>query len=375
MTEKSGAAKALYLIFLAPAHFFLPLLRQMVFGIIPHGRPSKKWTYRQAILVRVVKSFLRISAVMRPRLPHSLHKGSEGDRYTLVVPFDNDYYAGPLADPEVRQGSLGGTWTPKLATRARTVEPSAISVALHFHGGAYVIGDGRDADAGFVADVLHKDAGFTHVFCPQYRLANTAKERFPAQLQDAVTSYLYLTQKVGVPPQRVFLSGDSAGGNLALALLRYIHEYGEELGIPAPGGALLWSPWTDVSAASGDLSAISSAPRYVTDYLHETFAEWGSNHLTDYGKISVTDPYISPGASEGYESSVPMWVHTGGSELLYDDNEKFVKTFRGAGSQVEWYVDEHCPHDIILMGRMLGWEKETRQAGRKAGEFARRVSA
>jgi acetyl esterase/lipase len=83
-----------------------------------------------------------------------------------------------------------------------------------------VIGDGRQDDCGFAAKTLLQQTSAAYVFCPQYRLASNPGGRFPAQLQDAVTSLLYLTDEMQVPARKITISGDSAGGNICLALLR-----------------------------------------------------------------------------------------------------------------------------------------------------------
>jgi acetyl esterase/lipase len=110
--------------------------------------------------------------------------------------------------------------------------------------GAYVIGDGRQDDCGFAAKNLLAHTSATHVLCPQYRLASNPGCRFPAQLQDAVTSLLYLLETMNVPASQITISGDSAGGNLCLALLRYIAD-NPNAAVPSPGCAFLWSPWVD----------------------------------------------------------------------------------------------------------------------------------
>lgn len=55
-----------------------------------------------------------------------------------------------------------------------------------------------------------------------------------------MSSYKYLTHELGVPANKIVFSGDSAGANLALALMRYLAEYGEKIGLEAPKAAWLW---------------------------------------------------------------------------------------------------------------------------------------
>ena len=365
------AFRALYLLFLAPVEIALPLFRQLLFGILPAGRQSRAWSFSQSLRVRLIKSILRTMSIARKHQDLSLQPGPEGDRFALVLPAASELYTGPATDPEVQPCAIGGTWTPRCPTRARTADPRDLLVALHFHGGAFVIGDGRDEASGFGAELLLQGAGCTHVLSIQYRLATSATGRFPAPLQDAVSAYMYLLNQVGVPADRIVVTGDSAGGNIAIALLRYIHDHGAQLGLPSPAVAVLWSPWTDVTIGE-DKQRMLSVMSQSADYLHERFIEWGTSAVTGRGKVPASDPYLSPGRGHGFASKTPLWVHTGGVEVLYTDNMRFVETFQTAGTKVEWVVDRHCPHDLALLGRKLGFEREARASAVKAGVFIRR---
>ncbi|KAF4121472.1 Acetyl esterase/lipase [Geosmithia morbida] len=360
-----------YIFLVAPWQFSLPVLRQLVLGLVPQGRPSTRWTLRQTMAVTAIKSMLRVSSVLQRRKVLSLQPGTEGSRFTVVPPADDTLYVGPLADEEVRPCAVGGTWTPSEPPRVDaggSGDDEKLRVVLHFHGGAFVIGDGRDHDTGFTADILRTNGGFTHVFTPQYRLAVDAETRFPAQLQDAVSAYLHLTRKLGIPASNIVIGGDSAGGNLALALIRYIHDHGEDLSIPWPSAALLWSPWTDLTSTH-DPVHVRNVANFSTDYLAEGFAVWGTECITGAGKIPADSPYLSPGVSEPFRVPLPIWVHTGGSEVLFGDNKLLVQSFRSVGNNVDWYVDDLCPHDIALLGKVLGWEKEARDAAAAANKF------
>lgn len=61
---------------------------------------------------------------------------------------------------------------------------------------------------------------------------------FPAALQDAATVYCDLVLRKGIEPERIVIIGDSAGGNVALALARWIRE---EQRIGRAGGMILLS--------------------------------------------------------------------------------------------------------------------------------------
>jgi acetyl esterase/lipase len=152
-------------------------------------------------------------------------------------------YKGPLrSNVDVKPVMIGATWYPEPLTRGS--DYSHDKVILHIHGGAFVLSDGRPPESGQFARRLLKHTTATHAIFPQYRLSrlpvSKTSDAFPAALQDSLTSYLYLVNDLKILPKDIVLSGDSAGANLCIALLRYIKDYGTELNIPNPSACLLW---------------------------------------------------------------------------------------------------------------------------------------
>jgi acetyl esterase/lipase len=327
-------------------------------------RAHPQWTMKQAIRMRIVKAFLKHTSAVRAAPKLSLEPGLEGDRFVVLPPAGSYAFKGPTEDREIKPGKVGGTWYPAALQRSQAEDAD---VVLHFHGGAYVIGDGRDKDAGFAAVTILKHARITHVFAPQYRLSSSDGGRYPAALQDAVTAYLHLIEKLRIPSSRITISGDSAGGNLALALLRYISEHGKNLGLPWPGCVWLWSPWVNIQAGL-DPKNIALSPQYHTDYLGPNFGYWGSSTLT-FNK-NPRDPYISP-LGHPFQSKSPIFVQTGRAEVLYDDNIEIAQQFKDQGTTVELLVKQNAPHDIILIGPLIGFAKEAQDSAKVAGEFLR----
>jgi acetyl esterase/lipase len=233
-----------------------------------------------------------------------------------------------------------------------------------------VIGDGRDADTAQLAKTLLKHAGVTHVFAPNYRLSVVPTGRFPAAFQDAVTSYYYLIKTLKIPASKITFSGDSAGGNLSLALHRYIVEYASEIDLPEPACSWLWSPWLDIEA-SKDPQTLLTAKNYHTDYLDQSFTTWGSRSFAPLGKgFNPEDPYVSPLHSP-FKAKTAFWVHTGDAEVLYFDDAEFANELKSVGNKVELVVDHGVPHDILLVGHLLGFTQQAAAAAKKAGEFLR----
>jgi len=207
-----------------------------IYFLLKSARQHPKWTWKQSLFTRIFRAFIQIVSFVRLRTPCDLNPRKEKERFIVMPPAQETLYTGIItADPEIRPTKIGGTWYPSRIDHANPPK----DVVLHFHGGGYTLGDGRTADCGFGASIILKHTSVGHVFCPQYRLSANTGGRFPAALQDALTSYAYLIFDLAILPSNIILSGDSAGGHMALQLLRYISDHGAELGLPPPQCAWL----------------------------------------------------------------------------------------------------------------------------------------
>ncbi|OTB03669.1 hypothetical protein M426DRAFT_321594 [Hypoxylon sp. CI-4A] len=118
-------------------------------------------------------------------------------------------------------------------------------VMLYVHGGAYFFGS---IDEHRYQMQRHARKLKARVFAPEYRLA--PQFPFPCGLQDCLAAYLYLLTIQD--PTTIILAGDSAGGGMVVSLLVTMRDRG----IPLPAGAVLISPWVDLThsfpSVSGD---------------------------------------------------------------------------------------------------------------------------
>lgn len=126
------------------------------------------------------------------------------------------------------------------------------------HGGGYVVETAHPE--GVVSRILKdflrnsSSPSFRRTFAVEYRLSSPGEPGkgsvfpFPTALIDALAGYLYLV-KLGFPEENIVIVGDSAGGNLALALTRYLLSNREQQPkLPRiPGSLILLSPCTDLS--------------------------------------------------------------------------------------------------------------------------------
>ncbi|KAI0677037.1 alpha/beta-hydrolase [Trametes maxima] len=117
-------------------------------------------------------------------------------------------------------------------------------VMLYVHGGAFFWGS-INTHRYQVIRYARKMHG--RAFTVNYRKA--PQYPWPCPLQDVLAAYFYLTSPPpgavhkAVHPSKLVFAGDSAGASLCLTALTVLRD----LGIPQPAGAVLISPWVDLT--------------------------------------------------------------------------------------------------------------------------------
>lgn len=336
----------------------LRLVFSLLYFIPRYFRPHPQWTYHQAVGNAILKLWFSFASTIEFRTAKSLEPGSEKERFVVIRPADPKSYSGVASDRWVQPVSIGGMWYPKLYNPDIN---NPKKIILHFHGGAFVLGGVRPMEGGWGPEVLAK-ATHRLVLCPQYRLSSGPITRFPAALQDSITAYQYLLSQ-GVPSSNIVISGDSAGANLALALLRYLGESDSEL--PSPSAALLWGPLLNLAA---DPYAVESHRNRETDYLTPVLFKWGVRAYKP-SFLEADHPYLTP-LNNPFATKVPIFVQYGTAEMLLDEQRAFCSQMEGiAGNSLERLEIPYAPHNTFLGGQILGFEKEARHAAERANKF------
>ena len=234
---------------------------------------------------------------------------------------------------------LGGVplcWTEP-ATATKTPRP----IVLHMHGGAYIVGS-SEAYRPYAANLAL--AGDARVAVLDYRLAPEAP--YPAATEDALAAYKALLQQ-GVPAKRIIISGDSAGGNLALVTLLNIKQQR----LPIPAGAVLLSPWTDLTG-SGESVAFNA--RQDAMLPAERIAE--AAHLYA-GTANLRDWRVSPLFGD-YAGLPPLNIHVGAEEILRDDARRVTACALEAGVSVSLREWSGAPHVFPIFADVIPEGKE-----------------
>lgn len=210
-------------------------------------------------------------------------------------------------------------------------------VILYCHGGGYSTGSSL-----YARTLTTKLAASTSmdVLTFDYRLA--PEHPYPAALEDALKAWNHLMQ-YGYGARDVLVAGDSAGGNLALALTLKLKEQARLL----PKGLLLMSPWTDLAGSGKSyLSKRDADPVLNAGYLDAMKENYlGAQNTQE----TWADPFVSPLYGD-FEDFPPTYIQVGDQEILRSDSVLLYKKMNKAGVNVKidiykgmWHVFQMSP--------------------------------
>lgn len=242
-------------------------------------------------------------------------------------------------------GGIPGWWC-----RPEDTQPG--QAIMHIHGGWFNWGSAHAFRhlAGHIAAQTR-----AAVFVPDYRLA--PEHPFSAAAEDIRTCYGGLT---GRGFSKIAITGDSAGGALALGLLAHLATRSEGASNALVGGVAL-SPVTDLSLSGESWSTRAAADPYFTK---PQATELVSSYLHGH---DPADPLASP-LNADLEGLAPISVHVGGDEVLLDDSVRFVEHAIAAGVDARLDVWEGMVHGFLGgVGRLTASD----EALQLIGEFLR----
>jgi monoterpene epsilon-lactone hydrolase len=229
----------------------------------------------------------------------------------------------------------------------------ASRVLMYFHGGGYCSGSIKShrrlvTEAGRAARLRTLAVG--------YRLA--PEHPFPAAHEDAMTAWRFLRAR-GIAAAHVAVGGDSAGGNLAVALIERLRRHGDAI----PACAWLLSPWTDLTMSGATLATKDAVdPLIHQAYLEDLAAAYAP------APIDRRDPLISP-LFVDLRGFPPLLVQVGSAETLLADAIRFAATAGAADVAATLEIWPHMIHAWPMWNAKLA---AGRQALAHAADFIRR---
>ncbi|KAL1895495.1 hypothetical protein Sste5346_005304 [Sporothrix stenoceras] len=244
-----------------------------------------------------------------------------------------------------------GTVRPAIWCLPVGLPPSA-PVILYFHGGGYSA-NSPSSHRKMVAHLAKRSN--SRALLLDYRLA--PEHQFPAQIDDALAAYQWLTDIQGVPGRQISLAGDSAGGNLAVTLALAI----KKKSLAAPAAVVCFSPWIDMR-----LSGDAHKSNLQSDIL---VFEGAMQHVvqTFVGSASLDEPLLDL-LNADYTGCPPMYLTSGGSEVFRDDAVLLADTLKRSGVEVQLKVVEGLQHVWVFMA---GRAREADATLEEAAQFIR----
>jgi acetyl esterase/lipase len=226
----------------------------------------------------------------------------------------------------VVQEKFRGSWFAGKNFSGKNQEPP-VSV-LYFHGGGYSFYP--QAYANFIA--LITLAAKSRTFALDYRLS--PEHRFPAQLEDALHAYRWLLD-TAAGPDRLIIAGDSAGGNLTLALLLAARESR----LPLPALAVALSPPTDFDP--------DHIGKVEFDWIEKPMLEQWSGWFCDTAER--VNPLVSPIWAD-LRGLPPIYIQAGRAEILYASIQAFADRAQEQGADVVLETWEEMTHVFQMFG-------------------------
>jgi epsilon-lactone hydrolase len=247
-----------------------------------------------------------------------------GDLATLRSGFEEAMRHIPIADDVQRTDiDLGGVDAIEVSIKGA----DSSNAILYFHGGVYVIGS-ASATVPLAADLARRSNA--KVVSVDYRLA--PEHPYPAAVEDARTAYEGLLSQ-GIEPSSIAISGESAGGGLAVALLLALRD----ADIPMPSSAFLMSPYADLTLSGSTISAKQDVdPLFTEETLRRRVGDYVAG-------ANPSDPFISPVFGD-LRGLPPLLIQVGSHEILLSDAIRLAGRAAEADVSIALEVTPGVPH-------------------------------
>jgi epsilon-lactone hydrolase len=254
--------------------------------------------------------------------------------------------AGDVNCEPIDAGGVKAEWiVPPNAANDRAI--------LYLHGGGYVMGS-INTHRAMVARIAR--ASQARALALDYRLA--PEYPFPAAVDDATAAYRWLLAQ-GYKPNKIVVSGDSAGGGLVLAALVALRD----AKVALPACAVPISPWTDMEGTGASMKTNASKDPMIAP-------PGGNGGLFNMAKAYIgsadpKNPLASPLHAD-YRGLPPLLIQVGGTETLLDDSTRVAEKAQAAGVKVDLEIWDEMIHVWHVFAKLL---PEGQQAIDRIGQY------
>jgi len=170
---------------------------------------------------------------------------------------------------------------------------------------------------------------------PHYR--RSPEHVHPAQVNDTVAAYQWLLDQ-GIQAKHIAITGDSAGGGLAITAALLIRDKG----LPMPAAIMPLSAWFDMEV-TGESMELNNEKDLLLN--KEWVKSMAGMFLGENG--SPKDPYANPlyGDLTGFP---PIYMHVGDDEVLLDDSLRLAELAKKAGVDVSLDIFPGMQHSFQM---------------------------
>jgi monoterpene epsilon-lactone hydrolase len=180
-------------------------------------------------------------------------------------------------------------------------------VVIYLHGGMFVLG----SIDGYKAMISHFASAFsTKILFIEYALA--PEKPFPNAVNDVLKVYRKYIQKY--PDVKITLMGDSAGGSLAVNLIKMTFD--EKLQMPV--AVVLISPWLYLK---GNTESYETRKKMDPILTKEKLMEYANYYVADHWNDA------NPGQFD-FINFPPLLILVGTNEILLDDSKLFYEKIK-----------------------------------------------
>lgn len=265
---------------------------------------------------------------------------------------------------------IPGYWLEQKGTKLPIGAPPrpGEKVLLNIHGGAFACQSAHPGDliSSVPRGILqYSGPSVVRALCVEYRTSKRPEDGppnpFPAALLDVIAAFNYLVNDVGFAPEDVIAVGDSAGGNLAAGLARYLVENQGIAGLPSPPGALiLCSPWVYLGPDPTEPTS-SIYTNAATDFISGTNARATQQAVTNYvgphgQAAALKNRYISPASPDPEMHAVSFagyprtFILNAGAEILRDQIFTLAERMKAQlGEKVTYFEVPDVWHDFLVV--------------------------
>lgn len=247
----------------------------------------------------------------------------------------NKIYEAPLAKIENR--SILMRDGAKIDIRIYTpIGQGPFPIIMYYHGGGWVLNDLNTCH-----ESCSKLAEKTNqiVVSVAYRLAPEYK--FPIPVYDALDSFLWAVDHAESfygDARMISVAGDSAGGNLAIAVCQLAHHHERNLPITAQ---LLLYPVTDLSYSSNSYSLYKEGFGLDLDVM-KWFGDYYIQHEED-----AKNPLIAPLQLQDYSFLPPACIFVAENDVLRDEAIEYGDRLINAGIKTERTIMKGIVHSYF----------------------------